>query len=109
MDNYGLKRSEIFSSRDSSFYTGIMSATDGRGVDLVLNSLTGELLNTSWACVADYGTMVEIGKRDFRRRAKLPMQAFEQNRTFVGVDVGQLSLQRPRVIAEYDPPAMYSL
>ncbi|KAF2716908.1 polyketide synthase [Polychaeton citri CBS 116435] len=100
MENYGLKRSEIFSSRDSSFYMGIMSATNNHGVDLVLNSLTGELLNASWACVADYGTMVEIGKRDFRRRAKLPMQAFEQNRTFIGVDVGQLSLQRPQVIAD---------
>jgi NADPH:quinone reductase-like Zn-dependent oxidoreductase len=41
-----------------------MDATNGSGVDLVLNSLSGELLSISWKCVAPDGAMVEIGKRD---------------------------------------------
>lgn len=41
-----------------------MEATHGLGIDLVLNSLSGELQSASWSCVARDGVMIEIGKRD---------------------------------------------
>lgn len=72
-----------------------MNATHGRGVDLVLNSLAGELLHASWKCVAEFGVMIEIGKRDFQRHAKLSMDVFELNRGFVGLDLGHILLHRP--------------
>jgi NADPH:quinone reductase-like Zn-dependent oxidoreductase len=77
-----------------------MRTTEGRGVDVVLNSLSGDLLHASWKCVAEFGTMVEIGKRDFRRRAKLSMELFEANRTFIGFDLWQISQTRPDQAAE---------
>lgn len=40
-----------------------MRATDGYGVDVILNSLTGDLLDESWRCIANGGTMVELGKK----------------------------------------------
>lgn len=61
---FGIPRKSIFNSRDNSFLPGIMEATNGLGVDLVLNTLSGELLSTSWKCVAADGAMVELGKRD---------------------------------------------
>ena len=67
-----------------------MSATGGRGVDLVLNSLSGELLHMSWKCVAEFGRMVEIGKRDLLGRAKLNMDLFGSNRSFFGVDLASM-------------------
>ncbi|PHH93163.1 hypothetical protein CDD83_19 [Cordyceps sp. RAO-2017] len=87
MGNHGIPRAHIFHSMDSSFLGDVRRATDNRGVDVVLNSLSGDLLHASWECVAEFGTMVEIGKRDFRRRAKLSMETFEANRTFIGLDV----------------------
>jgi NADPH:quinone reductase-like Zn-dependent oxidoreductase len=65
------------------------------GVDFVLNSLSGESLHASWECVAEYGMMLEIGKRDMLGRGKLNMDLFEANRTFVGVDIERLGSQRP--------------
>ncbi|KAI0439264.1 putative polyketide synthase [Xylaria telfairii] len=94
-EHYGINRSRIFNSRDSSFLPAIMEATNGQGVDVVLNSLSGELLHASWKCVARFGTMIEIGKRDFRRRAKLSMEDFEQNRTFIGLDLWEISKLQP--------------
>lgn len=47
IDTFGLPRSRIFSSRDASFFSGIMRETKENGVDVVLNSLSGELLHTS--------------------------------------------------------------
>ncbi|RFU80508.1 polyketide synthase [Trichoderma arundinaceum] len=99
MENHGIPRSHIFNSRDSSFLLDVMRATNNKGVDVVLNSLSGALLHASWKCVAEFGTMIEIGKRDFRRRAKLSMEAFEKNRTFVGLDLWQVSQERPEKAA----------
>ena len=64
VDEFGIPRNHIFNSRDSSFLEGVLDITDGKGVDVVLNSLSGELLNASWNCVATDGAMIEIGKRD---------------------------------------------
>ncbi|OCT53827.1 putative polyketide synthase [Cladophialophora carrionii] len=93
----GVPEERIFNSRDNTFLRDIMSATQGRGVDVVLNSLSGELLHASWKCVAEFGVMVEIGKRDFIGKGKLAMDLFESNRSFVGVDFGQICLERPEI------------
>ncbi|KAI8630110.1 putative polyketide synthase [Xylariaceae sp. FL1651] len=100
MENYGIDRSRIFNSRESSFLPALMQVTNNRGVDVVLNSLSGDLLHASWKCVAEFGVMIEIGKRDFRRRAKLSMEDFEQNRTFVGLDLWQITQNRPNQAAK---------
>lgn len=97
MTVFGIPRDHIFNSRDSSFLPGILKATNGRGVDVVLNSLSGELLHESWNCVAKFGTMVEIGKRDFIGKAELAMDRFENNRTFVGLDHTELWAHKPKV------------
>ncbi|KAL6872001.1 putative polyketide synthase [Trichoderma novae-zelandiae] len=97
VDNFGLPREHIFSSRDASFYGDLMAVTDGKGVDLVLNSLSGELLHTSWKCVAPFGKMLEIGKRDFIGRGQLEMEMFESNRSFHGIDMSQMAVERPEM------------
>lgn len=76
-----------------------MHATRGRGVDVVLNSLSGELLHASWKCVAPYGCMVEIGKRDLIGHGSLGLEPFEQNRSYFGVEISRLSKDRPAIIA----------
>ncbi|QLI74092.1 Highly reducing polyketide synthase gloL [Metarhizium brunneum] len=97
--NYGIPPSHIFNSRDSSFLPNVLRATDGRGVDVVLNSLSGDLLQASWQCVAEFGIMVEIGKRDFQRRAMLAMAPFEANRTFTGLELRLVLQARPHKAA----------
>jgi len=65
MRTFDIPRNHIFNSRNSSFLPDVMRETNGTGVDVVLNSLSGDLLHASWKCVAEFGKMVEIGKRDF--------------------------------------------
>lgn len=76
-----------------------MEATNGVGVDLVLNSLSGELLHSSWKCVAPYGAMVEIGKRDMVGRGYLALAPFEDNRTFIGGEVARLLVTHKHIVA----------
>ncbi|KAM6523146.1 hypothetical protein FSOLCH5_003765 [Fusarium solani] len=99
MEHCGIPRDHIFNSRDTSFLPGLMAMTDNRGVDVVLNSLSGELLHASWKCVAEGGAFVEIGRRDFIGQAKLAMEPFETNRSFIGFDLGAMRNQRPDTIA----------
>ncbi|RAH72474.1 putative polyketide synthase [Aspergillus aculeatinus CBS 121060] len=100
MDHCAISEDHIFDSRSTSFVSGIMERTKNRGVDVVLNSLAGELLHASWRCVAAYGKMVELGKRDFLGHGKLDMDMFGGNRAFFGVDLFKLRLERPDVVRE---------
>ncbi|GKT68976.1 KR domain-containing protein [Colletotrichum tofieldiae] len=104
VNDFGIPRNRIFSSRDSSFYPGIMDATNGSGIDLVLNSLSGELLHLSWKCVFKFGKMLELGKQDFQGHGTLGMDEFEANRMFCGIDLSQLALERPKVLKRYVMP-----
>lgn len=47
--------------------------------------------------MAEYGKMLEIGKRDFIGRGMLSMDLFEANRGFFGIDLARLSIERPEV------------
>ncbi len=54
----------VFDSRRTGFGTEILAVTDGEGVDVVLNSLTGEgFIEASLSCLGSGGRFVEIGKR----------------------------------------------
>lgn len=89
-DKYGIPDDHIFSSRDHSFAAGIMQMTNGRGVDVVLNSLAGSLLQKSLNCVARFGRFVEIGKRDLEGNSKLEMEVFKRQVAFASVDLPQM-------------------
>ncbi|KAI1126023.1 putative polyketide synthase [Nemania abortiva] len=97
INEFGIPRSRIFYSRDESFVKDLMRETGGEGVDLALNSLSGELLHATWSCVADFGKMVEIGKRDLIGGAKLDMRPFLANRSYCCVDIDQL-WRKPSVL-----------
>lgn len=103
MEHFGLPRERIFNSRNTSFKLDLMSATDGRGVDVVLNSLSGNLLHASWECVAKFGRMVELGKRDFISHGMLNMSLFEANRAFFGVDLAQVCKETPKILKRFVP------
>ncbi|MCJ1437217.1 hypothetical protein MMC27_006603 [Xylographa pallens] len=95
MDIYHLPEDHIFYSRDLSFADGIRRMTNGRGVDMVLNSLSGDGLVASWECIAPFGRFLEIGRKDIDSRGMLPMFPFIKNTTFAGVDLtGLLDQQR---------------
>jgi acyl transferase domain-containing protein/acyl carrier protein len=54
--------SHIMSSRSLEFAREVMERTDGRGVDIVLNSLAGEFIPASLSALAPGGRFIELGK-----------------------------------------------
>ncbi|GGA98259.1 type I polyketide synthase [Allosediminivita pacifica] len=62
----GLGVATVMDSRTPAFLEEVVQATGGKGVDLVLNSLTGEMAEASLRALAEGGRMIELGVRDLR-------------------------------------------
>ena len=99
-NTYGIHPHNIFNSRDLSFAKGVMRATKDRGVDIVLNSLSGEALRQSWQCIADFGVFIEIGMKDIMNNMGLEMGPFSRGATFTFFNVKQILAQDPKLLAE---------
>ncbi len=85
----------VFDSRSTAFAEEILKVTEGKGVDVVLNSLSGKAIAQSIKCMAPFGRFIEIGKADIYRDAKLALKRFGNNLSFHAVDLDRLMWQRP--------------
>ncbi|KAI0967184.1 hypothetical protein F4678DRAFT_254795 [Xylaria arbuscula] len=99
IENFEIPEDHIFYSRSTSFAQGILRMTNSYGVDVVLNSLSGDGLRASWECIAPYGRFIEIGKADIMANSSLPMACFAKNVTFSAVDLVHLSQSNEELTA----------
>ncbi|KAL3471493.1 hypothetical protein BJX99DRAFT_250425 [Aspergillus californicus] len=97
-DLYGIPDDHIFNSRDISFVRGLMRMTKGRGVDCVLNSLSGEMLRQTWYCLAPFGVFVEIGMKDILSNSGLDMSPFKKHATFCFFNLENIATINPQLI-----------
>ncbi|PNG99823.1 Phenolphthiocerol synthesis polyketide synthase type I Pks15/1, partial [Tetrabaena socialis] len=83
----GLGVRHVANSRDLSFAEDVVLATGGRGVDVVLNSLTSPgMVTSSLAVLACGGRWVEIGKRDIWSPARVQMERPDARFGLLAVD-----------------------
>ncbi|KAL4738753.1 hypothetical protein BDV11DRAFT_215729 [Aspergillus similis] len=88
---FSIAPSHIFVFGDASFQSALMAATRNRGVDTVLlDSLSVDLLQAAWNCVASRGKMIILVKPDLQIHARLDLDLLEGNRSFVAVDISTL-------------------
>lgn len=99
MEHYHIAADHIFSSRTTAFGPGIREITNGRGVDVVLNSLTGEAFRASCNCLAAFGRFIEVGKRDLLSNSRMDMGFFTRNVTFSSVDLMLVNQVQPALTA----------
>ena len=84
----------VFDSRQTRFGADILEATDGKGVDVVLNSLTSEgFIEASLSCLGNGGRFVEIGKRGIW--SKQAMSASRSDVAYYILDVDELKRTDP--------------
>lgn len=74
-------------SRTLDFYDELMEATSGRGVDVAMNSLAGQAMSRSLACVAPFGRFVEIGKRDLYENTRVGLFSLRKFVSYHVVDI----------------------
>ena len=79
----------VLESRSTGFVQAVEKIT-GRGVQVVLNSLSQEAMELSLQCLAPFGRFVELGKRDFAADTHVGLRVFRNNISYFAVDVDQL-------------------
>ncbi|KAM5483533.1 Type I Iterative PKS [Microsporum canis] len=97
IEQYSIKPDHIFASRNASFAAGIMKKTNGKGVDVILNSLSGPLLKASWDCMARFGRFVDITKVDMEANRWLQTAPFSRCSMFSSFDLLQLTEYRGKL------------
>jgi acyl transferase domain-containing protein/acyl-CoA synthetase (AMP-forming)/AMP-acid ligase II/short-subunit dehydrogenase/acyl carrier protein len=66
LEALGLDANHIASSRDLAFKDKFLAQTEGRGVDVILNSLAREFVDASLELCRVEGRFIEMGKTDIR-------------------------------------------
>ncbi|MFG3140243.1 zinc-binding dehydrogenase [Streptomyces sp. NPDC048211] len=90
----------VMDSRSPDFGDETMAATGGEGVDVVLNSLTGEMLRRGLELLRVRGRFVEIGKRDIMADSALGLAPFRNSLSLHSVDLRLLISHCPDLIGE---------
>ncbi|WP_437759724.1 SDR family NAD(P)-dependent oxidoreductase [Sorangium sp. So ce1389] len=85
----------VMDSRSLAFGDEIMNLTNGRGVDAVLNSLTGDAILRSLEVLAPYGRFLEIGKRDIYENSRIGLLPFRKNLSYFAIDLAWMAMDRP--------------
>lgn len=98
VDDFGISESHIFSYRTTDFAAGVMRLTDGRGADVVVNTMQGQVFKASWECVAKLGTFLEFPKWEIYKRSQLDMDVFDRGARFMSVDLFLLAEARPEYV-----------
>ena len=83
----------VLDSRDLAFVDQVLARTEGRGVDVVLNSLAGEGYLRSFECLSAFGRFVEIGRPD----AGVPAGVLRRNASYQLLDVDVMMKERPEL------------
>ena len=90
----------VMDSRSLAFADETMQATQGEGVDAVLNSLPGEAIPKGLSTLKTGGRFLEIGKRDIYSDGALGLYPFRNNLALFAIDLDQLFKQQPKRMGE---------
>jgi phthiocerol/phenolphthiocerol synthesis type-I polyketide synthase C len=85
----------VFDSRSLDFAQQVLDATDGEGVDVVLNSLAGEAIAKGLAVLRPYGRFLELGKRDIHDGTRLSLDPFRNQLAYFAIDLDRAARDRP--------------
>ncbi|MGO9552686.1 sulfolipid-1 biosynthesis phthioceranic/hydroxyphthioceranic acid synthase, partial [Mycobacterium sp.] len=90
----------VYDSRSIEFAEQIRRDTDGYGVDIVLNSLTGAAQRAGLELLALGGRFIEIGKRDVYAHGRLELYPFRRNLAFHYLDLSLMWDSHPQRIQD---------
>jgi acyl transferase domain-containing protein/NADPH:quinone reductase-like Zn-dependent oxidoreductase len=92
----GMGVEHVLDSRSTSFADEILAQTGGAGVDVVLNSLSGDAIEASFRVLARAGRFVEMGKRDIKDAAWVA--ALGRDIAYTVVDWGETADKDPALV-----------
>ena len=90
----------VFDSHSYDWYDELMQETSGEGVDIVLNSLSGQHVDLCLRALRPGGQHLEIGKVDIYADTTLGLKIFRKNLRFSAIDIDRLMCDDPALTRE---------
>lgn len=88
----------VMDSRSTQFADDIKGATGGEGVDLVVNSLTGDAIAAGLSVLRQGGRFLELGKTDLWDQARVDQ--FKQGIAFHAIALDQMMRDQPELVGQ---------
>jgi acyl transferase domain-containing protein/NADPH:quinone reductase-like Zn-dependent oxidoreductase/NAD(P)-dependent dehydrogenase (short-subunit alcohol dehydrogenase family)/acyl carrier protein len=86
----------VFDSRSDSFADSIRAIVGERGIDVVLNSLTGQLATRSLELVRPGGSFIELGKRNLLNPEQVAHEYLGVS--YTAFDLAEVSEREPEIL-----------
>jgi NADPH:quinone reductase-like Zn-dependent oxidoreductase/acyl carrier protein len=87
----------VFDSRSEHFAEEVLQITGRRGVDVILNALSGEKIAAGFRALSKGGFFVEVGKRDIWSPERVAH--IRPDARYVAFDLGDVATRDPALIA----------
>src|SRR5262245_44738040 len=76
----------VMDSRSTDFAGQTMEITGGKGIDVILNTLSGEAVTKGMEILGPFGRFLQVDKNDIFRNTPLPLAPFKNGLTFSAID-----------------------
>ncbi|KAJ5088039.1 hypothetical protein N7456_011655 [Penicillium angulare] len=96
---YDIPAAHIFSSKDAHFAKSILRSTKHVGVDVVFNTLTGEVLQETVSCLAPFGHFIHVSSEASRVNAMIDLAPLQKCATVTTIDINIMIENRPKLVA----------
>jgi NADPH:quinone reductase-like Zn-dependent oxidoreductase/acyl carrier protein len=90
----------VLDSRSLSFAGEVMERTRGAGIDIVLNSLSGDAVAAGLSVLGPYGRFIEIGRSDIYRNSPMSLGPFRANLSYSALDLERMCHERPDAVGD---------
>ncbi|MBA4535518.1 beta-ketoacyl synthase N-terminal-like domain-containing protein, partial [Brevibacillus halotolerans] len=86
---------------ESDFEQEISRLTNGKGVDVVINTLAGDAIQKGLGCLARGGRYIEIAMTALKSARDIDLSILNNNQSFISLDLRKLMLEQPNTLRDY--------
>jgi acyl transferase domain-containing protein/NADPH:quinone reductase-like Zn-dependent oxidoreductase/aryl carrier-like protein len=83
----------VINYKTTAFDAEISRISNGRGVDVVLNTLSGDAIQRGLNCLAPFGRYLELAVHGLRTSPKLDLSRLVRNQSVLSIDMRRLTLE----------------
>ncbi|PAM93752.1 hypothetical protein B4N84_15870 [Flavobacterium sp. IR1] len=80
----------VMDSRTTEFVQQITAYTNNEGIDVVVNTLTGDAMTQGLKLLRSFGRFCDISKKDIYGNSRLPMEIFKESTSYFFLDINKL-------------------
>jgi polyketide synthase PksN len=97
----GLGVPHLINYLEQDFESEVARLTEGRGVDVVINTLPGDAMQKGLNCLAPGGRYIEIAMTALKSARGVDLSVLNSNQSFFSIDLGRLLSNKRDLLRDY--------